>query len=480
VTVLAAAPPTVNAGSTQTIQLPTSSVTLTGTATGNNGATISSIAWSEVSGPATAAIANAAALSTGVSGMTAAGTYVFQLKATDNNGSSSTATVVITVEAAAPPTNTPPTVGAGSDQTIQLPTSSVILTGTATGNGGATITGTVWTRISGPATVTIANAAALSTGVSGLTIAGSYVFELKATDNNGLSTTAAVTITVDAAAPHVPPVANAGADQTVTLPFTDINLDGSASYDTDGTITSYSWVQVSGNGGVTIQGSSQVQPAIYGLTPGTYVFQLTVTDNVGSTGVATVTITVDAASVQAPLANAGADTTIALPANSVMLDGSGSTDPTGEALTYQWSQVSGPGTATLGSSGDVTTTASQLQAGLYVFQLKVTNTSGLSNTATVQVRVLNNQRVADSGNAQVMVYPNPVASTITVKFNDPGTSGQILIRIIDMKGTQVMTQEAEISGARLINFNISGLAKGVYALHVIVGSKQSYQLIVKQ
>ena len=297
-----------------------------------------------------------------MSGLTTAG-LCFQLKATDNNGNSSTATVVITVEAAVPPAGIPPTVGAGSDQTIQLPTSSVTLAGTASGNGGATITGTIWTEISGPATATIANGAALSTGVSGLTAAGSYVFELKATDNNGLSTTAAVTITVDAAPPHVPPVANAGADQTVTLPFTDITLDGSASYDVDGTITAYSWVQVSGNRGVTIQGSSQVQPAIYGLTPGTYVFQLTVTDNAGASGSATVTITVDSASVQAPVANAGADTTISLPANNVVLDGSGSTDPGGEALTYQWSQVSGPGLATLGSSGNVTSTAGGCKPG---------------------------------------------------------------------------------------------------------------------
>jgi hypothetical protein len=480
ITVKAMVPPTTGAGSAQTIQLPTSSVSLTGTATGNSGATISSTAWTEVSGPATVTIANAAALSTGVSGLTTAGTYVFQLKATDNNGQSSTATVVITVEAAAPPTNVPPTVNAGGAQTIQLPTSSVTLAGTATGNGGATISSTVWTEISGPATAAIANSAALSTGVTGLSVAGSYVFELKATDNNGLSTFAAVTITVNAAPAHVAPVANAGPNQTVTLPFTDITLDGSASYDTDGTITGYSWVQLSGNGGVTIQGSSQVQPAIFGMTPGTYVFQLTVTDNFGATGVATVTITVNAATVLAPVANAGTDTTIAFPADSVVLDGGGSTDPAGEALTYQWSQVSGPGTATLGSSGSVATTAGPLQAGLYVFQLKVTNTSGLSATSTVQVRVINNERIADSGNAQVMVYPNPVASTLTVKFTDPGTKGQILIKIIDMKGTPVMMQEAEVSGAALINFNVSGLAKGVYALQVIVGSKQSHQLIVKQ
>jgi hypothetical protein len=469
-------PPTVSAGSSQTIELPTSSVTLTGTATGNNGATISATAWTEVSGPVTAAIASAGSLSTGVTGLTTAGTYVFQLKATDNNGLSGTATVTITVQAAAPPT-----VSAGSDQTIQQPASSVTLTGTAAGNNGATISSTAWTEVSGPVAATIASAGNLSTGVSGLTTAGAYVFQLKATDNHGLSSTAQVTVTVDSASPaHIPPVANAGPNQTVTLPFTDITLSGSGSYDADGTITSYSWVQVAGNGGVTIQGSSQVQPAIYGLTPGVYTFQLTVTDNFGATGSATVTITVDSAAVQAPVANAGADTTIALPANSVVLDGSASTDPNGEALTYQWTQVSGPGTATLGSSGNVTATASQLQTGLYVFQLKVTNTSGLSSTATVQVRVINNQRTADTGNAQVTVYPNPVASTLTIKFTNPTTSGQILIKIIDMRGTAMMTQEAEVSGGGLINLNVSRLPKGVYALQVILGSTQSYQLIVKQ
>jgi alpha-tubulin suppressor-like RCC1 family protein len=486
VTVQAAAPPvnvppTVSAGSDQTILLPVSTATLTGTATGNSGATISSTVWTEVSGPVTATIAAASSLSTGVTGLTTAGSYVFELKATDNNGLSNTAAVTITVETA----DVPPTVNAGSAETIQLPTSSLTLTGSAAGNGGATISSTDWTEVSGPVTATIANAGSLSTGVSGLTTAGTYVFQLKATDNNGLSATAAVTITVETASvppppPHIAPVADAGVNQTVTLPFTDITLDGSESYDEDGTITTYSWVQVSGNGGVTIQGSSQVQPEIYGLTPGTYVFQLTVTDNYGATGTATVTITVDAANTQAPVANAGADTTIALPVSSVVLNGSGSTDPAGEALTYQWTEVSGPGAATLGSSGNVTTTASQLQAGLYVFQLKVTNTSGLSSTATVQVRVIDNERSADSGNAQFIVYPNPVPGTLTVKFTDPSTSGQVLIKIIDMKGTQVMTEEGEVSGGQLINFNVSGLAKGVYALQVIVGSKQSYQLIVKQ
>ena len=482
ITVQAAAPPTVSAGSNQTIQLPVSSVTLTGTATGNNGATIAGSAWTEVSGPATAVIANPAGLSTGVSGLTVAGTYVFQLQVTDSYGTTKSATVIVTVQAAVSPTQTPPTVNAGADQTIQLPVSSVTLTGTATGNGGATISSTAWTQVSGPATATIASAGSLSTGVSGLTVAGSYVFQLQATDNNGLSTTNAVTITVGAAPPHVPPVANAGSDQTVTLPVNSTTLDGSGSYDTDGTITGYSWMQVSGNSGATIQGSNQAQPAISGLTAGVYVFQLTVTDNSGATGVASVTITVDAVAVQAPVANAGQNASVALPTDSVVLDGSGSTDPGGEALTYQWSQVSGPATATIGSPGNASTTVNQLQAGTYVFQLQVTNTSGLTGTATVQVQVINSQRTAvvDSGSAQVMVYPNPVQSTLNIKFLDASTSGKALIKIINLKGTPVLNAQEEFAGGQLINFNVSGLAKGVYALEVTVGKSKSSLLIVKQ
>jgi len=218
-------PPTVSAGSNQTIQLPVSSVTLTGTATGNSGATISLTGWTEVSGPVTATIANAAGLSTGVSGLTTAGTYVFQLKATDNNNLSSTATVTVTVQAAVPPT-----VSAGSTQTIQLPISSVTLTGTATGNNGATISSTAWSEVSGPATAAIANAATLSTGVSGMTAAGTYVFQLKATDNNGNSSTATVVITVEAIAPptNTPPTVGAGSDQTIQLPTSSVILTGTA------------------------------------------------------------------------------------------------------------------------------------------------------------------------------------------------------------------------------------------------------------
>jgi len=420
-----------------------------------------------------------------VSGLVA-GTYIFELTATDNNGLTGTSTVTVVVNAAVtpPPPPVAPTVSAGSGQTITLPVSSVTLTGTATGNSGATISSVVWTEVSGPGTGSIGSASSLTTTVSGLE-AGTYEFELTATDNNGLMGTATVTVTVNAAVTpppvtQTPPIAVAGSNRTVSLPLTGLVLDGSASYATTAgaTIVSYSWVQVSGTGGVTIVGSNTANPEIDGLTAGTYVFSLTVTDNNGLTGTAMVTITVEAGD---PEAEAGQDTTIAYPASTVTLNGSGSTDPSGETLSYAWTELSGPGTATVSLGNTATPTVSGLQTGLYVFELTVTNSSGLTDTATVQVRVENSERTSGSqGNAQVLVYPNPVEGILHIQFTDASTSGQVVMRIYDMRGTLVKSQEAVIGGEDEETIDMSTVAKGAYMLQIIVGNKASSQVIIKQ
>lgn len=42
-----------------------------------------------------------------------------------------------------------------------------------------------------------------------------------------------------------------------------------------------------------------------------------------------------------PIANAGNDTTIILPVNSILLDGSASADADGNIISFQWSKLSG-------------------------------------------------------------------------------------------------------------------------------------------
>ena len=78
-----------------------------------------------------------------------------------------------------------------------------------------------------------------------------------------------------------PPIAAAGPDQFITAPASQVTLDGSASSDFDGSIVSYVWTKSSG-GAATITTSNAAVTTVTGLTPGTYVFQLTVTDNLGS------------------------------------------------------------------------------------------------------------------------------------------------------------------------------------------------------
>ncbi|MBA2746447.1 MAG: carbohydrate-binding protein, partial [Flavisolibacter sp.] len=83
--------PTANAGSAQTITLPTNSVTLTGSGTDPDG-TIASYAWTKVSGPDGGTITSPAQASTTVTGLTQ-GSYTFRLTVTDNGGATGTADV---------------------------------------------------------------------------------------------------------------------------------------------------------------------------------------------------------------------------------------------------------------------------------------------------------------------------------------------------------------------------------------------------
>ncbi len=98
-------PPVANAGSDITITLPTSTVTLNGTASSDPDGTIASFSWSKVSGPA-ANINNASWGSTSVSSLIN-GTYVFRLTVADNSGATAYDDVTVTVNAA------PVTAGSG-------------------------------------------------------------------------------------------------------------------------------------------------------------------------------------------------------------------------------------------------------------------------------------------------------------------------------------------------------------------------------
>ena len=226
---------------------------------------------------------------------------MFQLKVTDNDAATGLNTVQITVNAA----NIAPTANAGTNQVITLPLNTVSLNGTGTDSDG-TISSYLWTKISGPAGGTITSANSTSTTVTAL-IQGVYVFQLKVTDNNGATAVSNVQVSVNAA--NIAPTANAGADQSITLPLNTVSLNGTGT-DTDGTISSYLWTKTSGPA-ATITNNASATTSVTGLVQGVYQFQLKVTDNNGATAVSNVQITVNAANIP-PTANAGADQSLPL------------------------------------------------------------------------------------------------------------------------------------------------------------------------
>lgn len=96
---------------------------------------------------------------------------------------------------------------------------------------------------------------------------------------------------------NVPPTANAGPDQTLTEASgaggVDATLDGRASTDSDGSITSYVWTE-----GAT-QVATGSRPTVW-LSVGTHTLTLTVTDDDGAVDTDTVRITVNAAAGNPP------------------------------------------------------------------------------------------------------------------------------------------------------------------------------------
>src|SRR5260221_784829 len=242
-----------------------------------------------VSGPSLASINSANLATTRVTGL-AKGLNIFQLTVTDAAGVTGTATVQVTVNAA-PVVPGTPSANAGSNQTITLPVSTVTLTGSGSETNG-TIASYAWTQVSGRATATIGTAGQAVTIVSGL-VQGQYQFQLKVTDNSGVTATDVVNVTVNPAIP-VPgtPQANAGSNQTITLPVSSVTLTGSGS-ETNGTIASYAWIQVSGPATAAIGTAGQAVTTVSGLVQGVYQFRLRVTDALGVTATSTWTVTVN-------------------------------------------------------------------------------------------------------------------------------------------------------------------------------------------
>src|SRR6187455_2901424 len=180
-----------------------------------------------------------------------------------------------------------------------------------------------------------------------------------------------------------PPIAVAGPDQVITLPIDSVLLDGRSSSDPDGSISNYLWTKISGPVSSNIIKPSDSITKVKALVAGTYLFELKVTDNGGVSARDTMQIFVNSTTNHPPIANAGNDTTIILPANIINLNGSRSTDPENNITSYGWTKISGPSSFSIANANTVQTQVTNLAAGIYQFELKVIDASGLFSKDTM-------------------------------------------------------------------------------------------------
>ncbi len=119
--------------------------------------------------------------------------------------------------------------------------------------------------------------ATTATPIFNATIPGTYTFNLSIFDGIN-SSSAIVTFNVFNSS-NIPPTANAGADQTVTV-NTLVYLNASASSDPESVPLTFSWTQISGPQNVTLAGNITATPTFTPTISGGYIFRVAVSDNV--------------------------------------------------------------------------------------------------------------------------------------------------------------------------------------------------------
>ncbi len=134
---------------------------------------------------------------------------------------------------------------------------------------------------------------------------GRYVARLVV--NDGESDSAPDMVTITAATTNLPPVANAGPDQTVKIGAT-VRLDGSGSTDANGDALRYFWTPLrtpSGSSAV-LSNPSAVNPTFTADRDGSYVFRLVANDGTVDSAPDTIAVTAAAEGIYVSIDTFGA------------------------------------------------------------------------------------------------------------------------------------------------------------------------------
>ncbi len=171
---------------------------------------------------------------------------------------------------------------------------------------------------------------------------------------------------------------------------------------------------------------------------------------------------------KSPVAIAGADQIIFLPADSARLDGSTSYDPDGKITTFQWRKISGPVSLNIIKPSDSITKIKNLVAGVYQFELKVTDNSGISAKDTMSVTVIplvtnNHPPAANAGPDQAITLPVNSVTLDGSASTDPDNN------ITGYAWTKISGPATfNIANANAVQTPLSNLVQGIYKFELTV------------
>jgi len=302
------------------------------------------------------------------------GAYILQLITSDGKLSSDPATMSVVTQ------NSKPVANAGPDQTVYVG-STVALDGSLAHDVDLDQMSYQWSLTAKPE----GSMAAIFDPTSPsptfhVDLPGAYLAQLIVNDGNLSSDPDTVVVSTE----NSRPVARAGADRTVHVGDT-VSLDGSQSFDADFDPLTYQWSFSSVPSGSTVAliDPTAPNPTFTVDLPGTYLIQLITSDGKLSSVPDTLVVVTGNGK---PTANAGASQTITV-GDTVYLDGSKSSDPDGDPLTYSWSLISRPSSSRALLSSSTTASASFVAdvSGYYLLSLTVSDGRLVSDPSLVTI-----------------------------------------------------------------------------------------------
>ncbi len=367
--------------------------------------------------------------------------------------------------------NGAPVANAGQDQIV---TEGGWITLDGSGTIDETTTGTLTYTWTAPEGITLDDASLEKPKFESPDIAvpTQYTFTLVVSDGEYQSVEDQITVTVNPI--NDAPIANAGEGQTVTEGET-VTLDGSGSSDPNENAITYTWTAPEG---ITLDDANAVKPTF--TTPDIqivtdYVFKLTVNDGEAET-TAEVTIKVNPVN-DAPTANAGADQTVNNK-DVVTLDGSASTDPNENTITYKWTAPEG---ITLSDPNAEKPTFTAPVVGTsqeFKFTLVVNDGTVNSEVDEMIVTVTNVTSIEGVILESFKISPNPASTFAEINFSLKQTE-KVNLSVYDLSGKLIekLIENKRVYDNHKVIWRLNGVKQGNYILKLATSKGSASKLL---